>query len=130
LGRSFDPTLNAYPDDVAYRMVMFSVDETTLQALIAESRAGTASDDQLRASILPQDLPIFVLTADGTIEELEGWENAQAQLAALSSNSVWEIVPNSVHNLHAVQPAAVTDAINRVWEAAASGLPLNEESAS
>jgi pimeloyl-ACP methyl ester carboxylesterase len=111
-------------------MVMFSVDETTLQAMIAESRAGTASDDQLRASILPQDLPIFVLTADDTIQQLEGWENAQAQLAALSSNSVWEIVPNSVHNLHAVQPAAVTDAINRVWEAAASGLPLNEESAS
>lgn len=126
LGRSVNPALNHYPDEVVYRMVLFSVRETTLQAMMRESRAGDADNDALRAAAVPETLPVYVLTAQSSLEET-GWENAQAQLAALSANSVWQVVPHSTHSLHAEQPDAVVAAVRRVIEAIRTGNPLAEE---
>jgi pimeloyl-ACP methyl ester carboxylesterase len=123
LGRSVDPSLTAYPDDVAYRMVMFSARESTLQTMMAESRASTDSDALLASAGVAPALPVYVLTAESSLEQ-DGWEAAQAQLAALSSNSAWDVVANSTHNLPADQPAAITAAIRGVLTAAQTGAPL------
>lgn len=123
LGRALDPTLENYPDDVAYRLVLFSTYEQTLQTMMAESRYNLDNDGLLTASQLPESLPIMVLTAEKSLQN-EGWEAAQAKLAALSNNTVREIVPDSGHNIHAEQPAAVVESIARMLNAIQSGQPL------
>jgi pimeloyl-ACP methyl ester carboxylesterase len=124
LGRALDPMLENYPDDVAYRMVLFSTYEQTLQTMMAESRYSTDSDVVLSASQLPENLPIIVLTAESSLER-DGWEAGQEALAVLTNNSVWEIVSDSGHNIHAEQPAAVVEAIGDMLNAVQYGQPLN-----
>lgn len=127
LGRALDPTLENYPDDVAYRMVLFSTYEQTLQTMMGESSHNMDSDALLSASELPENLPIIVLTAKNSLEN-EGWEAGQAALAALTNNSVWEIVPDSSHNIHAEQPAAVVEAVGRMLNTIQSNQPLKKAS--
>jgi pimeloyl-ACP methyl ester carboxylesterase len=54
----------------------------------------------------------------------EGWEEGQARLAALSSNSEVVIAGNSSHMIQFEQPDVVIDAIARVHAAARSGTRL------
>lgn len=126
LGRSVNPALNHYPDNVAYRMVLFSVRETTLQTMIRESRASTASNDALRSAAVPDGLPVYVLTAEDSLAN-DGWESGQDQLASLSVNSVWQTVTNSDHSLHATHPQVIVDAVRRVMTASRSGTALSAE---
>ena len=125
LARSMDASLAAYPDDVVYRLAMFGVRETTLQTIIAESAEGMANDDQLRDAHLPDGLPVMVLTADSSLEQSANWEVGQQNLVALSSNSQWVVVQNTGHNIHAMQPQSVIDAVRAVWDSATTGVPLS-----
>jgi pimeloyl-ACP methyl ester carboxylesterase len=124
LSRSLKPSLNAVPDDVVYRMAIFSVRETILQTMIAEGHESMANDDQLRAAQLRDGLPVIVLTADSSLELIENWELGQTNLAALSTNSQWTIVENSTHDIQIDQPQAVIEAIEDVLAAAQTGQPL------
>jgi pimeloyl-ACP methyl ester carboxylesterase len=122
LGRTASPSLNYLPDDVVYRMVMFSVNEKTLQSLVGSS--DTANDDQLRAARSLDDLPVVVLTADSSLENAANWEEVQRNLVALSTNSQWTVVKDTSHDIELDQPQEVSDAILNVVEAVRTGEPL------
>ncbi len=122
LGRAVSPSLNSLPDDVVYRMVMFNVNEKTLQSLIGTH--DIANDDQLRAARSLEDLPIIVLTADSSLKNTSNWEMVQQNLVALSTNSRWIVVKDTSHDIELDQPQQVTDAILDVVTAAKTGEPL------
>ena len=122
LGRAVSPSLNSLPDDVVYRMVMFNVNEKTLQSLIGTH--DIANDDQLRAARSLEDLPIIVLTADLSLKNTSNWEMVQQNLVALSTNSRWIVVKDTSHDIELDQPQQVTDAILDVVTAAKTGEPL------
>ena len=121
LGRSVTPSLNHLPDDVVFRMVMFSVEEDTLQSFIGTE--DMANDDQLRAARSLGEMPVVVLTADSSLDT-PNWESVQQNLVALSTNSQWIVVEDSSHDIHLDQPQQVASAILNVIEAVQSGEPL------
>ncbi|MBZ0301271.1 MAG: hypothetical protein K8J31_16110 [Anaerolineae bacterium] len=55
----------------------------------------------------------------------EGWDAAQANLVALSSNSQ-HIIVDSSHDIHIDEPQQVADAALSVIEAAATGQALTQ----
>jgi pimeloyl-ACP methyl ester carboxylesterase len=75
------------------------------------------------------DAPVIVLTHGikfpPPYDVLEmGWEEGQARLAALSTNSELVVATQSSHLLQYDEPDLVIDAIRRVWLAARDGSPL------
>jgi pimeloyl-ACP methyl ester carboxylesterase len=126
LARMTDPSLKNLPDELVYREGMFAVRETRLQTLMNESQKSTVNDDQLRSAQLPADLPVFVLTADSSLQGLATWEMGQRNLVALSSNSRWLIVKNSGHNIQLDQPQTVIDAVHAVFDSVNTGEPLTQ----
>ena len=124
LARMIDPSLNTLPDDVVYRQAIFAARESTLQTESAELQESTVNDDQLRSAQLPDGLPVYVLTADSSLADLEIWRTGQQNLVALSSNSHWLIVKNSGHNIQNDQPQAVLDAVSSVIESVNKGESL------
>jgi pimeloyl-ACP methyl ester carboxylesterase len=124
LARMIEPSLKTLPDEVVYQQAVFAAREQTLQTEAAESRESTANDDQLRAAVVPHNLPVFVLSADASLAGWDVWKIGQQHLAALSSNSQWLIVKNSSHHIEVDQPQAIIDAVQHVFEAAQTGKPL------
>jgi pimeloyl-ACP methyl ester carboxylesterase len=124
LARLLIPGVENIPDDVLYETTLFGVRESTLQAMMAESPGTTYSDDQLRAARPLGNLPIVVLSAGKALQQVSNWEAVQKNLVALSNNSRWTIVENSLHNIMFDDPQAVITAVQDVIQAAQSGQPL------
>ena len=124
LARMFDASLRTLPDDLVYRVAIFTARESTLQTESAEFRESRANDDQLRAAQLSVGLPVVVLTADASLASWDIWKTGQQNLVALSSNSQWVVVKNSSHKIQNDQPQAVIDAVHRVANAVNTGEPL------
>jgi pimeloyl-ACP methyl ester carboxylesterase len=124
LARMLVPGIEHVPDDVQYENVILGVRESTLQTMIAESPATTYSDDQLRAARPLGNLPVVVLSAGKALQQASNWETVQKNLVALSNNSRWTIVENSLHNIAFDDPDAVITAVQDVIQSAQSGQPL------
>jgi pimeloyl-ACP methyl ester carboxylesterase len=116
LAPALNPALSALPSDVLYRLAMFSVRETTIQTLLAESPASMDDDDLLITAQVRADLPIVVLTADSSLQ-IDGWEAAQKRLVALSENSQWIVVEDSRHHIQYDQPQVFVEAVTTLIEA-------------
>lgn len=121
LSRMLIPGVENVPDDVLYANTLLGVRESTLQTMIAESPATTYSDDLLRAARPLGDMPIVVLTADYPLKNVPNWETVQKNLVALSTNSRWTVVENSVHNIQFDAPDIVIAAVQDVIDAAQNG---------
>ena len=124
LSRTLVPGLENVGDDLVYENAIFGVRESTLQTMMAESPATTYSDDLLKHARLLGDLPVIVLTADSSLQLVEGWDVGQQNLAALSTNTRWTIVENTGHNIQYEQPAAVETAVSNILAAVRTGEPL------
>jgi pimeloyl-ACP methyl ester carboxylesterase len=124
LSRMLVPGIENVPDDVQYENVILGVRESTLQTQIAESPATTYSDDQLRAARPLGNLPVVVLSAGKALQQTANWETVQKNLVALSNNSRWTIVENSLHNIAFDDPGAVITAVQDVIQSAQSGQHL------
>ena len=102
-------------------------------ATLAEMLALKEITDQVRATGKLGDLPLFVLTAESTLDPAalqaiglpadfdstkiqQIWLELQAELAALSTNSEHIIVKDSAHAIQLDQPSAVIEAIRKVVE--------------
>jgi pimeloyl-ACP methyl ester carboxylesterase len=74
-------------------------------------------------------LPVIVITHGqpfpGPFALLEkNWSESQAQLAALSTDSVLLVAENSNHMIHQDEPALVVDAVRRIHTAVQKGTSL------
>jgi pimeloyl-ACP methyl ester carboxylesterase len=118
------PGVENIPDDLLYEDGLFGVRESTLQAMIAESPATTYSDDKLRAARPLGNLPVVVLSAGLALKQTPNWETVQKNLVALSNNSRWTVVENSLHNITFDDPDAVITAAQDVIQSAQNGQHL------
>jgi len=129
LGAALQPLVNpatqVFSPEIRTQMTLLGTQGKTLDAMKAESAAGMANDDQLRAATLG-DLPIVVLAAGTSIEAESRWLSAQEALAGLSTNSRLTIVDGAGHNIHWDHPAEVTQAVQVVVEAVRAGQSLAE----
>jgi pimeloyl-ACP methyl ester carboxylesterase len=124
LSRMLIPGVENVPDDVQYENVLLGVRESTLRTQIAESPATTYSDDKLRAARPLGNLPVVVLSAGRALQQASNWETVQKNLVALSTNSRWTIIENSLHNIAFDDPDAVIAAVQDVIQSAQTGQPL------
>ena len=62
------------------------------------------------------DIPLFVLTAEGSVNESALWFELQQELASLSSDSIHEVVNETGHFIHNDNPEKVIDAIKIIFE--------------
>lgn len=96
----------------------------------AESNAILDTMAQLRAApSLPEDLPLIVVTAGLNTGADGHWREYQAELAALSTNSVHIVVDGAGHTDLWADPRYVpvsVDSILQVVEAARTGTPLSQ----
>lgn len=97
----------------------------------AEFLDSPASMAQARESELPDNIPLFVLTATEhsmSPEQEELWQDWQTDLAALSANSIHQVVDGAEHASFWRDPATVKvsiAAILQVVETARNGYPLS-----
>jgi pimeloyl-ACP methyl ester carboxylesterase len=97
----------------------------------AEFLASPASMTQVRESKLPDNIPLYVLTATEhsmTPEHEQSWQGWQIDLALLSTNSLHQIVEGADHASFWRDPATVkvtSAAILQTVESARSGEPVS-----
>ena len=98
----------------------------TFATAIAENELMQSSAEQVCQVELAKDLPLAVLShgvnmfADLSVREPEQaeliWQELQKSMANLSSDSTFEIVESSGHDIHIYQPQVVVEAIHQVVE--------------
>ena len=64
------------------------------------------------------------MSAGKALKQTANWEAVQKNLVALSNNSRWTIVENSLHNIMFDDPQAVITAVQDVMQSAQSGQHL------
>jgi len=121
---AFEAYLAPLPTDTraaAWAMMIYNPQHWS--TAVAEREAIEESYQQVKASTLPDKLPLIVLTAENGIEAWQPpgqtvdeqsratWMKLQEELAGLSTQSKWIIVPGSGHYIHLEQPAAVIEAV-------------------
>lgn len=97
---------------------------TALEAMVRESQ-GFRKDDEKEVT-LSKNLPIIALTHDpkrwstpGNFAQAQPiWDQMQAELTHLSSNSTWIIATGSDHDIHVERPELVTQAVRTVYNSA------------
>ena len=92
----------------------FSVIPRSIQAWSDEGASIQESLAQADAVKSFGDVPLIVLT--GALHQLPGWQDMQAELLELSSNSQQIMVDNSGHNIQIDQPEAAVAAIVQMVE--------------
>lgn len=96
----------------------------TLYAIMSELAAYPTSEQEARAAVMPDTVPLIVLMHGERIfppgligDRLEqDWLELQRQLASRSRNGALIIVPNAGHNLHFSQPEVVVSAVRRLLD--------------
>jgi pimeloyl-ACP methyl ester carboxylesterase len=121
LARLFGASLEgaeAMTDETRLQMALFASGERGLDATFAEALDRATDDSQLQAAPSLGDLPLIVLAAGESMEQIPYWPEAQRQQAALSTNGHLIVVEGSGHAIHAEQPALVVDALQQVVDEA------------
>jgi len=86
------------PEDAAAVLKVMACSSEHLDATSYEAAAFDAMCDQVRAARPLGDIPIAVLSSDNWHEGWDSqWHGLQQEIAALSSDSTFEIVPGSNH---------------------------------
>ncbi|TRU53157.1 MAG: alpha/beta hydrolase [Microcystis aeruginosa Ma_QC_Ca_00000000_S207] len=98
----------------------------TFTTAIAENQLMENSAEQVRQAEFIKNLPLVVLShgvnmfVDLSIKEPDQaesiWQELQKSMANLSSDSTFQIVKSSGHDIHIYQPQLVVDAIHQVVE--------------
>lgn len=99
-------------------MALFASGQRGLVATSAEALERATDDGQLQTAPALGDLPLIVLAAGESMEQIPYWPEAQRRLALLSTNGRLIVVEGSGHAIHAEQPALVIDAVQQVVDQA------------
>ena len=121
---TFETYLAPLPDDIepaAWAMMIYNPQHWSIS--VAEREAIETSYQQVRATRLPEDLPLTVLTAEHGMEAWQPaagatdaaaraiWMDLQAELAGLTAHGQWIIVRDSGHYIYFDQPQAIVEAV-------------------
>jgi pimeloyl-ACP methyl ester carboxylesterase len=98
-------------------MALFASGQRGIDTTFAEALERATDEGQLQTATLG-DLPLIVLAAGESMEQIPYWSDAQRQQAALSTNGRLIMVEGSGHVIHAEQPARVIDAVQQVVDEA------------
>jgi pimeloyl-ACP methyl ester carboxylesterase len=123
LVRLFGATLAGMPKmpaETRLEMALFASGQRGLDATFAEALERATDDGQLQAAPTLGDLPLIVLAAGQSMEQIPSWPEAQRRQAALSTNGRLIVVEGSGHAIQAEQPALVIDAVRQVIDQARS----------
>ncbi len=113
--------LPASKQDAAHALMAYNPQHWS--TAVAERQSSPESYAQARAAALAAGLPLTVLSAENGVEawkspdfkisaeSRETWMTLQKELAGLSSNSRWTIVPSSGHYLHLERAQVVIEAV-------------------
>lgn len=112
LGKPLGIITDEVPNPEAYNAL--SVRPQNIQAFIDDSRGMPAAGAQASAVKTFGDLPLIVLTA--RLNDIPGWQEWQAELLQLSSNSQQLFAENSGHNIEFDEPDAAVKAILQMVE--------------
>lgn len=123
LVRLFGATLAGMPEmpaETRLEMALFASGQRGLDATFAEALERATDDGQLQAAPALGDLPLVVLAAGQSMEQIPYWPEAQRRQAALSTNGRLIVVEGSGHAIQTEQPALVIDAVRQVIDQARS----------
>jgi len=101
------------PPSTATEMVLLQTQQSAIDETIAEGTARAADDAALSGTTLGS-MPLVVIAAAASLDELPNWPLAQQQLAALSTNGRLVVATHSGHYVHLEEPSLVSDAIGEV----------------
>ncbi|MBX3001398.1 MAG: alpha/beta hydrolase [Caldilineaceae bacterium] len=121
LVRLFGASLEGAPamtDETRLEMALFASGQRGLDATSAEALQRATDDGQLQAAPPLGALPLIVLAAGQSMEQIPYWPEAQRRLSALSTKGRLIVVEDSGHAIHAEQPALVIDAVQQVIDEA------------
>lgn len=101
--------IQGLPSEIQSAYTAISVTPRSVQAWMDEGAGIQESLAQADAIKSLGDVPLIVVT--GALDQQTGWDDMQAELLQLSSNSRQVIAGNSGHNIHIDQPEVVVSAI-------------------
>jgi pimeloyl-ACP methyl ester carboxylesterase len=90
---------------------------------LSENESASADNAVLRDASLGA-IPLVVLEAGRTMQQIPNWRESQDYQAGLSTNSRLIVADDSDHSIHWDRPAIVIDAVRAVIEAAHTGQSL------
>jgi pimeloyl-ACP methyl ester carboxylesterase len=108
--------VQAMPAETRLAMALFASGQRGLDATSAEALERASDDGQLQVAL--GALPLIVLAAGESMEQIPYWSEAQRRQAALSTNGRLLVVEGSGHAIQAEQPAVVIDAVQQVVDQA------------
>ena len=95
-------------------MSLLTTNPNARKAALDEFLMRSANDGQLRDGSSLGNLPLVVLGASRSLDDLAHWREAQEAQAALSMQGRLIVVQESGHYIHWEHPDAVIDAIQSV----------------
>jgi pimeloyl-ACP methyl ester carboxylesterase len=103
------------PPALATQMVLF---QTTPAAIAATTQEGLnrAADDEALASSSLGSIPLIVIAADQSMQNLPNWPAAQTAMASLSTSGQLIVAERSGHAVHLDEPKVVIDSALSVIE--------------
>jgi pimeloyl-ACP methyl ester carboxylesterase len=113
LVRLFGPSLLGSPNlspDAALQLALRETEPNAIAATLDEGLSRSADDAVLAKSRLG-DLPLVVLAAADSINNIEGWHGAQTTMAALSTKGRLIITEPSSHAIQFDAPGDIIDAV-------------------
>jgi pimeloyl-ACP methyl ester carboxylesterase len=116
-GASLEGT-SAMTAETRLKMALFASGEQGIDATFAEALGRATDDAQLQAAPPLGGLPLIVLAAGESMEQIPYWPEAQRRMVALSTNGRLIVVDGSGHAIHWEQPALVIDAVRQVVDEA------------
>lgn len=108
------------PPGVATEMALLQTQPQSLRATTSEGLARSMDDAALNSVSLGA-IPLVVIAAGDSMASIPGWAEAQAELAALSSEGRLVVAEGSSHLVQIDQPEIVIDAVLSVLDAARTG---------
>jgi pimeloyl-ACP methyl ester carboxylesterase len=109
-----------FPPGVATEMALLQTQPQSLRATTSEGLARSMDDAALNGGSLGA-IPLVVVAAGDSMASIQGWAEAQAELAVLSREGRLVVAGASSHLVQIDQPEIVIDAVLSVLDAARLG---------
>ena len=120
-----DPPTGTDADVHATEMAYWPISAHAMFAELAVVET-TAREEEARRSLSPRPIIVLSRSMFSSAEERRAWSEMQNEIAALSQNSIHQVVQDTGHNIQMERPDAVIEAIEELVAAVREDAPLGE----